>query len=376
MGTGFIGKGLVKSLQDKEDLYVARVLTRRELQTVDGIAQQVLTNSIDDLLENSDLIVECSGDVIYGTDVIDKAMECSLPVVTMNSELQITTGSYFARKGFITEAEGDQPGSLAALRENMIEMGFKPLVYGNIKGFLNENPTPEDMSYWSNKSGISLEMVTSFTDGTKVNIEQVLVANGLGGTLGENGIRGPVVDTVVSGGEELAREAKELGLPISDYIVCPAAPPGVFITAEHNENQREALQYLKVGNGPFYTLLQNHHLCHLEIIKTIRRVFKSKEILINNTHNPTYSVSAIAKKSLTPGEEIAKGIGSFDVRGKAVKISEHPDHIPIGLLSQAIIIKPIEKGEALTFDKVHIPDSLASRVWAQTLDWNRSSVLG
>ena len=40
-------------------------------------------------------------------------------------------------------------------------MGFFPLVYGNIKGFLNYNPTMEDMKFWSKKNGISLNQVTS-----------------------------------------------------------------------------------------------------------------------------------------------------------------------------------------------------------------------
>ena len=39
------------------------------------------------------------------------------PVVTMDSELQVTTGSYFVGQGYITEADGDQPGCLARLHE-------------------------------------------------------------------------------------------------------------------------------------------------------------------------------------------------------------------------------------------------------------------
>ena len=107
-------------------------------------------------------------------------MAASIPVVTMDAEVQVTTGSHFARKGLFTEAEGDQPGCLAALREEAVQMGFLPLVYGNIKGFLNHNPVPDEMAFWAKKQGISLDKVTAFTDGTKVQIEQGLVANGLG----------------------------------------------------------------------------------------------------------------------------------------------------------------------------------------------------
>jgi len=179
VGTGFLAKGLVIALEGKQDLVVSRVLTRTNiLERTDFPRQDILTNSIDDLIGNSDLVVECSGDVIHGTNVIDKVVSASLPVVTMDSELQVTTGSYFARRGFITEAEGDQPGCLAALRENVIQMGFNPLVYGNIKGFLNHFPTRDEMEFWAKKQNISLDKVISFTDGTKIQFEQALVANG------------------------------------------------------------------------------------------------------------------------------------------------------------------------------------------------------
>ena len=93
----------------------------------------------------------------------------------------------------------------------------------------------------------------------------------------------------------LAEEAKKHGSAISDYLLCAKGPAGVFITAEHDENQRAALNYFKVGEGPYYTLVQNFHLCHLEIMKTIRRVIGGGGVLLNNTSTPSISVGAIAK---------------------------------------------------------------------------------
>ena len=148
IGSGFIGKGLVKALTLMEDVEVMKVVTRTRIDGRNDFPYpHLLTNSIEDCIEHSDVIVECTGDVLFGTEMIAKVMESDIPVVTMNTELQVTTGSYFAGKGFITEAEGDQPGCIAALRENVLQMGFEPLVYGNIKGFLNSNPSPEDMHY-------------------------------------------------------------------------------------------------------------------------------------------------------------------------------------------------------------------------------------
>lgn len=366
VGTGLIGRGLIMALENESELVISHILTRRDIDDMqDFPSWEKLTNSVDKLVASSDLIVECSGDVLYGTDVIDQAIKASIPVVTMNSELQVTTGSYFASRGFITEAEGDQPGCLAALHENVLQMGFKPLVYGNIKGFLKLDPDREEMEYWSGKNGTTLGMTTSFTDGTKVQIEQVFVANGLGAGIAVDGLLGVLSEDAHSGGVELAESAKQLGYAVADYILSPKTPPGVFITAEIDERQQDALRYYKMGQGPFYTLLVNYHLCHLEILKTIKRVLGGGGVLLNNSVNPRISAAAIAKQDLYPGHEIRRGIGSFEVRGIAVEISKHSEHVPIGLLSDAVITRPVKEGQILTFEDVQLPQSLALRAWLE-----------
>ena len=366
VGTGFLAKGLVIALEGKQDLEVSRVLTRTNiLERTDFPRQDILTNSIDDLIGNSDLVVECSGDVIHGTNVIDKVVSASLPVVTMDSELQVTTGSYFARRGFITEAEGDQPGCLAALRENVIQMGFNPLVYGNIKGFLNHFPTRDEMEFWAKKQNISLDKVISFTDGTKIQFEQALVANGLGAGIAAPGLLGIASEDVNTGAKALAEQAKTLGYSISDYILSPESPRGVFIVAEHDERQKMYLRNYKLGEGPYYVLLQDFHLCHLEIAKTIRKVLDSYGVLLNNSKAPTISVAAITKRPLVPGDIIGQGIGSFNVRGIAIRIADNRDHVPIGLLANAVVTRHIEPGEQISFADVELPESLALKAWRE-----------
>ena len=366
VGTGFIARGFVMGLESQQDLVVSKVLTRRNIQECPEFPRQdLLTNSVYELIDHSDLVVECSGDVIHATDVLDKVMAASLPVVTMDSEFHITTGSYFVSRGMITEAEGDQPGCLAAMKENVVQMGFKPLVYGNIKGFLNHNPTLEEMQFWSQKHGISLQQVTAFTDGTKVQIEQALVANGLGAGIAVPGLLGIASKDIQAGARVLADGAKSLGYPISDYVLSPNSPAGVFIAAEHDERQRAYLRYLKLGDGPYYILLKDFHLCHLEIAKTIRRVLNGGGVLLNNLEYPTISVAAIAKRALVPGDSIERGIGSFDARGVAVRIVDSPGHIPIGLLAHAVVVRKIEPGQQVSFDDVEIPESLALRAWLE-----------
>ncbi len=367
VGTGFIAKGLILALEEQHELTVCSVLTRTNpLARSDFPRQDLLTCSVDELISNADVVVECSGDVINATAVIDQAMEASVPVVTMDAEMHVTTGSYFARRGFITEAEGDQPGCLAALREDALQMGFRPVVYGNVKGFLNHCPNRDEMEFWAKKQNISLDKVISFTDGTKVEIEQALVANGLGAEIAVPGLLGIPSEDVTTGARALAERASIIGRPISDYILSPKSPPGVFIVAGHDERQKAFLTYFKMGEGPYYVLLRSFHLCHLEIAKTIRRVLNGGGVLLNNGVSPTISVGAVAKRCLMPGDAISRGIGNFDVRGTAIRIADEPKHVPIGLLTNTVVVRRIEPGQLITDNDVELPDSLALQAWRET----------
>ncbi len=357
-----IAHGFVRLIkQHYQDMQISRVLTRRPLSTMtDFPLADVLTNSLDELIDNSDLIVECSGDVFHGTAVIERAFEAGLKVVTVNAELQVTTGSYLAGKGFLTEAEGDQPGSLAALREDALQMGFQPLVYGNMKGYLNHDPSPEDMAYWANRQGISVDQTTSFTDGTKVQIEQVIIGNGLGATITRPGMEGLASTNLDDSASLLGMMAERVGQPIVDYVIPSGYPAGgVFLVGRHDEDQARAIEYFKLGRGPFYTLVRPFHLCSLEVGKTVRRVLSGGGVLLNNSTEPTLGVAAIAKRAMKPGELIERGIGGFQFRGEAIKLAQHPDHVPIGLLRKTALKRAVEPGQIITFDDIDILPSRA-----------------
>ncbi len=369
IGSGFIAKGFIDLLHAHPHYQLSKILTRTTIASRDDLPYVAfMTNSLDEVIAHSDLVVECTGDAIYACDTISQLVEAKIPVVTMNSEFHVTVGSFFVGKGVISEAEGDQPGVLAKLHEEAIAMGFTPLVYSNIKGFLNHTPTPEEMAYWSKKSGISLPMVTSFTDGTKVQIEQTLVANGLGAGIAKEGLLGLERDTMQAGGDLLAKEAEALGYPISDYLLSPKLPAGVFIVAKHTATQQAGLRYYKMGEGPYYVLDRTYHLCHMEIMKTVSRILEGGGILLDNSATPRISVATIAKRDLQEGEEIAKGIGSFAVRGIAVEITAHPNHLPIGLMHHAVMKRAVAKGEMITFDDVILPKTLAVSVWHDICD--------
>lgn len=363
LGSGFIAQGLIRTLQHHPDMNVAAVLTRRNIQQLTDFPQpDLLTDSLDELIEKSDLVVECTGEVVYTTDNLHKVMQAGLPIVTMNSEFHVTTGSWFINKGYITEAEGDQPGSLAALHEEAINMGFRPLVYGNAKGFLNHNPSPEDMAYWAEKQGISVKQTTSFTDGTKIQIEQAFTANGLGATIAQQGLTGSKVNDYRDATPDLVQQALSIGRPIADYVLASGDQPAVFIVAEHDEIEQGPLNYFKLGEGPYYHLPQPYHLCYFEIPKVIKRTIKGEKPLLTNSAIPEISIASIAKRPLKKGDKLNYAIGSFDVRGEAIKAAEHKGHVPIGILENAVISENIEPGQIISFSDVALPDSLALNI--------------
>jgi predicted homoserine dehydrogenase-like protein len=370
VGTGYTARGLAHVLSRTPRLTVSSVLTRRPIDEVDGPWAGLLTHSTDRLIAQSDLVIITTGDPVHGTEVAVQALAARLPVVTMDAELQVTAGSYLASLGVVVEAQGDQPGSLALLAHEVRQMGLTPLVYGNIKGFLNHHPKPAEMAYWAERQGISLTQVTSFTDGTKLQIEQALVANGLGATIARRGLLGPRTDSVPTGALPLAEAAATLGTSIADYVLPERGNPGVFVVATFEEELGEFLRYYKVrlGDSPYVLLERPFHLCNLEVPLTVDRLLRGDPVAFNNGPRPRVGVAAVAKRPLAAGERIETAIGGFEVRGEAVLIADEPDHVPIGLLAGATIERPVAAGETLRFADVSVPESLALRAWRWTLD--------
>lgn len=225
------------------------------------------------------------------------------------------------------------------------------------------------MYYWSDRSGVRIGQTTAFIDTTKIEIEQSLVANGLGARILPQGMLGLTCDDLRTGGIKLAEKALEFGQPISDYLLSPKLPAGVFIVATANNIHSRALKYFKMGDGPFYIFLKPYHLCYLEIPKTLNRVILGLPPLLTNGIDPKINVSAISKRNIKPGDSITRGIGSFDVRGKA---TDDFGAIPIGLLKNAKVVKEIKRGQMLSWNDVELPESLAARLWQEKLSQKTS----
>jgi len=370
VGTGFIVNQAHQVIAKNKELDVTKILTRRNIDSVSNFDRAKLTNSIEEVIEHSDIIFESTGDPIHSTIVVEQALRAGRKVLTMNAELHVTTGSYLSSLGYLAEADGDQPGATALLRNEAMGMGFEPLAYVNVKGFLNHNPTREDMEYWSKRQELSLVETTSFTDGTKLHIEQAFCANAFGATIAQDGLIGSKVDSIFDT-DHLAEAARKIGKPISDYVLCGSAPPGVFILAD-NEVAASLPHYgpyekLLTTGRQTYLLLRPYHLCGLEVAKSLMSVANGAPPLLNNGSVPWVSIGAIAKRDLDSGELIKHAIGGFEVRGSALQSAENPNHVPIGLLNGARLKHKVDAGHTLCFDDVEIPESRALEIWLDEL---------
>ena len=370
VGTGFVARGAYRSLLKTRGVQVTRVLTRRDADDVEGIDPDLLTDSLPELIDSSDLVFESSGDAIHATEVLEQVIAAQLPVVTMNSELHVTTGSWFARRGYITEADGDQPGCLARLKLEAEVMGFTPLAYVNIKGYLNNDPCLDEMEHWAATQHLRLDQVVSFTDGSKLQIEQALVANGLDADIACDGMLGRTVPDLRATGF-LGALAEQGGRALADYILCPGAPPGVFIVARHEEFTMHGdygpFAKLRTIDGEYGILLRPHHLIHLEVPRTILKVIRDEPPLLNNSRRPRVGVAAIAKRPLKAGMALPRGLGSFAVRGVAVELAANPGHVPLCLLANAVVRRKVEVGQTLSFDDVELPETRALAIYRELL---------
>ncbi|MDD9969355.1 MAG: hypothetical protein OXR73_24135 [Myxococcales bacterium] len=370
IGTGFIVRQAQQVIEGQAGLEIVKILTRRPLDSVRDFRPELLTHSIDDVIESSDIVFESTGDPIHGTVAVEQALRAGRKVVTMNAELHVTTGSYLADLGYLTEADGDQPGATALVRREALAMGFEPLAYVNIKGFLNHNPKREEMEYWSERQKLSLVETTSFTDGTKLHIEQAFCANAFGATIAQDGLLGGQVDDILET-DYLAERAREIGQPISDYVQCGGAPPGVFVLAEHPVHETLPLygpyEKLRTKGDKAYLLLRPYHLCGLEVAKSLTAAAEGAPVLLTNGSAPHVSAAAIAKRDMAVDTVLTHAIGSFDVRGSAIRSAATPEHVPIGLLNGARIKRAVKAEQLITFDDVEIPESRALSIWLEEL---------
>ena len=188
---------------------------------------------------NIDAIIEATGDVEFSAHVALNAIENGKHLVLMNAELDATVGPilkvYADRVGVVlTNADGDQPGVMMNLFRFVKTIGYDPVLVGNIKGLQDYYRTPETQKGFADQNNITPQMATSFADGTKISMENAIVANATGFKVGKRGMYGPKCDHVKETIDLFPLDTLRNG-GLVDYILGAEPGPGVFVLG-YNEH--------------------------------------------------------------------------------------------------------------------------------------------
>ena len=305
IGAGFMGQGLTNQIVNSvPGMRMAAVYNRRPERAFyvyryagcEDVVSAGTQGALDDAIRRSvgtvaedpfaicrsseiDVVVDVTGSVEFGANIILEAFKFGKPVVLMNAEVDSTIGPIlrvYAKKHrtILSACEGDEPGVQMNLYRWVKGLGLIPRVIGNVKGLQDPYRNPTTQQGWAERWGQNAAMVTSFADGSKISFEQSIMANATGFRVKSRGMsRGLKYDGSIMEIQKLydIDELRALG-GIVDYTVGPPLIK-VFCLAEHPDpKQRHYLNLYKMGEGPLYPFWTPYHLVHFEAPNAIARV--------------------------------------------------------------------------------------------------------
>lgn len=315
--------------------------------------------------EGIDAIIEVTGAVEFGAQVVLTAIEHRKHVVMMNAELDATLGPilkvYADRAGVvITNADGDQPGVIMNLYRFVKGIGVRPVLCGNIKGLHDPYRNPTTQAGFARQWGQKPHMVTSFADGSKISFEQAIVANATGMRVAQRGMFGPTVPPGTSIQEAThwyPLEALLDGPGIVDYVVGAAPGPGVFVLGVHDHPvQQHYLHLYKLGTGPLYCFYTPYHLCHFEAPTTVARAVLFGDATIAPRGAPCVEVITAAKIDLE-ADVVLDGIGHYMTYGlcENADVVRKQRLLPLGLAEGCRLKRAVARDTVLTYDDIELP---------------------
>jgi predicted homoserine dehydrogenase-like protein len=333
-----------------------------------------------------DVIVECTGHPIAAVDHCLLAFKNGKHVVNVTVEADAFCGPLLAQKALeagvvYSLAFGDQPALICDLVDWARTCGFPVVAAGRGHKWLPHfsESTPETV--WGNygltpeqaeRGGLNPKMFNSFLDGSKPSIESTAVANATGLEVPSNGLLYPpasvedipYVTRPISEGGVL--EKKGMVEVISSLEANGRKIPydirmGVWVTVEaetdYIKNCFEEYNAHTDPSGRYFTLYKRWHLIGLEVGMSVASVALRKEAT-GVAHCWNADVVATAKRDLKPGE-ILDGEGGYTVWGKLLPAQKSVamGGLPLGLAHDIKVIRPVKKGQSLSWDDVAVDTS-------------------
>ena len=305
-----------------------------------------------------DVVVEATGLPGLGAEFGLKAIRQGKHLVMMNVEADVTVGAYLKSQAeqlgvVYSLGAGDEPSSCRELIEFAAAMGHKVVSAGKGKNNpLNFDAVPEEYEEEARQRNMNPRLLAEFVDGSKTMVEMAAIANATGLIPDVPGMHGPA-----AGPRELAKKLipeKDggvlSGIGRVDYSVGTGVAPGVFVVIEaEHPRVLERMKDLKMGDGPYFSFIRPYHLTSLEVPLTCAKAVLHGKADLLPLDKPVAEVCAVAKKSLAVGDCLDE-IGEYCYRAWIMEADEAhtASAIPAGLLSNATVTQPIEKGDLIT----------------------------
>lgn len=310
-----------------------------------------------------DVIVETTGEVEFGAHVALAAIENRKHVVLVNAELDATIGPLLKVRAdeagvVLSNTDGDEPGVTMNLLRYVRTIGMRPVLVGNIKGFIGPHRNPETQQAFADSVGQGPKMITSFADGTKLSMEATIVANAAGLRVTRRGMHGHRCGHVKDVLSLWSTDELLEGPGIVDYVLEAEPGSGAFVVGHCDRPiPQQYLRYFKMGDGPFYVFYTPWHLPQAEAPLTAARAALFQDASVTTLGGPRCDVVTIAKRDLRAGE-VLDGIGGFTCYGtiENADVSRREGLLPMGLSEGCELLRDVAIDEPIAYADVRLPE--------------------
>ena len=375
VGAGQMGQGIVTQINKMEDTDLVLIvdknldkldIARSKYDTDKDITISSHLDSLDD--QDLDIVIEATGTPSSGADVAFKVLNRNINLVLLNVETEATIGLALNKEAeknntIVTVGDGDEPVAAVELFNFATEISLDVIAIGKGKN----NPfdvfkTPKDLEKEALKKNMNPYMLTSFVDGSKTMIEMAALANYLDFNIDTDGMHGP--NSTYDELNSIFIPKSSGGILESTNIVDFAfgVAPGVFaIVYSDDDYVNYEMEYLKMGEGPYWTLYRPYHLTSLEIPRTIMKLMVDNETQLS-AKKWNVEVVAHAKKDLKAGTNLGS-IGGENIYGKAMRVENTKNLAPLGLSENNTLNSDIKKGDPIEIKSIDLTDNQLYKYW-------------
>ena len=332
--------------------------------------------------EQIDVFIEATSSVTAGAQFALTAIEHEKHILMMNYEADLMYGPYLMRraeeKGLVyTVMDGDQPTVLVHLIEDLQFMGFDLVMAGNMKGFMDMYTNPTKIAPEADKRDLDHKMCSSYTDGSKLDVEMAVLANGLDLRAAKPGMYGPRMASIYDIFDHFDFEKIWDGKTgLVDYVLGAKPSGGVFaIGFTDHPYQMHTLDWFppNMGPGPFYLFYRPYHLGHFETMKTVAWAVLDHRPVLKPDFGYKTNVFSYAKKDLKAGDAL-DGMGGYAAYGLIENLGD-PDYkpgVPICIAENMTLKRDITKDERIAWDDIDFdPDEYAISLYLKALAEDR-----